>query len=362
MSQAIPLLKKLVAIDSTYPKEAELGQFLADYLVKKGFQVKKQPISKSRFNILASRGIGQSAICFYGHMDTVPSEDSNWQTLPMELTKESNKLIGRGAYDMKGGIAAFLTALEGHKGYLKIFLAVDEENISEGAWKAVKEKSDFFQDIELVISAEPNFDTGLHRITRGRTGRVIFEINFKGKAVHVAKYREGIDAVELMSQFINRFYLKRDTLFDSSDTVAMVGKVETITQGMSVCGEARLEVQVLMHGDDNISGILEKIQSLTQAKVSIKPRKTPYLENYFIANFPYQNKIAEIIKTKLGRKMELITSISVADDNVLASIGLPVISWGPDGGGAHTVNEWVDSKSLETLSKLYKEFLNSVYR
>lgn len=360
MANLISLLNKLVAINSVYPNEAKLGQFLADYLVNLGFNVEKQPISQSRFNILASRGSGQSAICFYGHLDTVPSDDTDWQTPPLELTKVRDNLIGRGVYDMKGGIAAFLIAIDSYEGYLKIILAVDEENISEGAWKAVKEKADFFQDIKLIISAEPGFGDKLNTINRGRTGRVVFEVEFKGKPVHIAQYQEGVDAIEMMGDFITKFYDQRQSLFTSPKTKALVSMVDGRSQGMSVCGFSRLELEVFLEPIDTIDQVREKIQSLTDAKVSLKQRATPYLEGYFFEEFPYQDKLEKVINNQLNQQLILTERSSVGDDNVFATLKIPVITWGSEGGNAHTTNEWVDSKSLETLSNLYKEFLNLI--
>lgn len=360
MTNLIILLEKLVAINSVYPNEAKLGLFLIDYLIKLGFSVEKQPISQSRFNILASRGSGQSAICFYGHLDTVPSNDTGWQNPPLELTKDKEILIGRGVYDMKGGIAAFLIAIEDYKGYLKIFLAVDEENISEGAWKAVKEKVDFFQDIELVISAEPGFGDKLNTITRGRTGRVVFEVEFNGKPVHIALYQEGIDAIELLGSFISKFYSQRESLFTSPKTKALVRKIEGESHGISVCGFSRLELEVFLDARDSIQQVQERIQTLTDAKVSLKKRATPYLEGYFFENVPYQNQLKKVIKNQLNQSLALAERSSVGDDNVIATLKIPVITWGPQGGNAHTANEWVNSQSLETLSNLFKEFLNLI--
>lgn len=358
MDNLVKLLSDLVSIDSGFPRETKLGHFLEQYLRNAGFVVEKQSIGESRFNLLAKRGSGEKAIGFYGHLDTVPTHAADWQTPPLKLTARGDKLIGHGAYDMKGGIAAFLEAIKDSNRYIKIVLAADEENISQGAWAAVQENPGFFKDIELVISAEPNFGTGIAAVTRGRTGRVVFEINFEGKPVHIAQYREGIDAVELMGQFISNFYAKREKLFKSPQTVGLIRKVEAASTGMSVCGEARLEVEVFLGTEDSIKSVQSKLQSLTKSKVELKPRATPYLEGYFFDRFPHQDQIAKIIEDQTGQKIKLVTRSSVGDDNVFASLGIPIITWGPDGDNAHSANEFVSKKSLETMAKMYKLLVN----
>lgn len=358
MNQIEKLLGKLVSINSAWPNEGQLGQYLFEHLQNLGFKVKKQSIGKGRFNLLASKGQGTKAVCFYGHLDTVPVDVKSWVTPPFRLTKKSNRWFGSGSYDMKGGVTAFIQAAQNSNKYIKLFLAVDEENISEGAWKAVKEQKDFFSDIELIISAEPNFNNGINSITRGRTGRVVFNVDFKGKAVHAAQYKNGIDAVELAGKFINVFYLKRENLFNSPKTTALIKKVEAQAVGMSVCGEASLEVEIFLGNGDSIKDVQKKLQSMTEANVNLKPRKTPYLESYYFGTFPYHDQIAQIIKSTTNQPMKLITRSSVGDDNVLASLNIPVITWGPDGGNAHTANEWISFTSLELLSNLYSRFLD----
>ena len=236
-------------------------------------------------------------------------------------------------------------------------MAVDEENISEGAWSAIKCNKKFFSDVELIISPEPNFGTGLNGITRGRTGRYIFTVTFEGIPAHVARYKEGIDAIEELGRFISKLYDVREKLYHINGSYIQVRRVDGEAIGMSVCGFASVEVEVLTSYEDNINVIHQKIQSLTKAKVKLKTRKTPYLPGYFFNTFPYRQNIEKIILRNTGKKMNLYTRMSVGDDNALATLGIPVITWGPDGGNAHAPNEYVTKTSLEKLSKMFYEFL-----
>lgn len=357
------LLKSLVNINSVYPHEQKIGEFLFSYLKDAGFLVEKHEFSKGRFNLFAQKNPkeGTKAIMFYGHMDTVPLVNTEeWESDPFELHEKDGRLYGLGTNDMKGGIVAFIEASKSTDSYCKIFLAADEENISEGAWSAVEEKRDFFDDVELIISAEPNFGNGTHSITRGRTGRCIFEVNFEGKPVHIAKYKEGQDAIEIMSNFISNLYERRDSLFDSEDTVVQVRKVSGESVGMSVCGNAQIEIESMIGLHDSIEGVREKIQSLTSFDVSLKPRKTTYLTSYYFEKFAYMEDISEIISRFTHKDMVLITRSSVGDDNVLATLGIPVITWGPDGGNSHCPNEYVEIESIGLMTEMYKELLSRV--
>ena len=360
-SGLLKLTSKLVGIRSEYPNEQEIGMFLLLYLKKAGFEVLTQNISRRRFNILATKGQGKKAVMFYGHLDTVPlSKKSEWETNPFKLTKKDGKLYGLGASDMKGGIAAFLEATKNTNTYVKIFLAVDEENISEGAWKAVQKKSDFFKDVVLVISAEPNLGNGLNSLATGRTGRSLYEINFVGKPEHIIRYRNAVDAIEKLVNFGSVLYSKREKMFKSHTSVAQLRKVEGESVGMSVCGEAKAEVEVLLGHEDSVKNVLAVLKSLTKEEVKVKPRETPYLEGYRFDKFPYQEEIAGVIRKYTGRKIKLYTRKSVGDDNVLATLKIPIITWGADGGNEHKPNEYIESDSLVVLTKMYQEFLHSI--
>jgi acetylornithine deacetylase/succinyl-diaminopimelate desuccinylase-like protein len=90
---------------------------------------------------------GKKSVLLYGHQDTV-APLSDW-TNPYEPIVDGDKLIGLGGYDMKGGMVAFLDAARETKAYVKVFLAIDEELISKGAWHALAKNKAFFEDVEL---------------------------------------------------------------------------------------------------------------------------------------------------------------------------------------------------------------------
>ncbi len=352
------LLTELISINSITPNEFEIGEFLYKYLLKGGFLVEKQKVGKRRFNLFATRGSGKSALLFYGHLDTVPIvNQSQWKSNPFKLTLLNGNYIGIGAYDMKGGIAAFLTAIRDTRAYTKIFLAVDEENISEGAWIAVKEKSDFFTDVDLIISAEPNFGNGLNSVTCGRYGRCIFQFTISGKAAHIAEFQKGTDAIEKAGRNIARIYEFRDKLFQKTGSVIQIRSIHAESIGMSVCGQLELEIEALLSPKDDSKTIKSDLEKLIKEKIEFKPRKTPYLQGYYFESFPCLSELGVIIKKYTRQKMKLITRASVGDDNVLATLGIPVLTWGPNGGNAHTANEFVNAADLEILKKMYKDLL-----
>ena len=358
MSYLEAIHSKLITIPSHYPNEKEIGLFLERELKKNGFSVERQEVEKERYNLLAEKGQGKTAVLFYAHMDTVPISPKEWKTDPYTPIRNGEYVYGSGASDDKGGIAAVLSATKNTKAHVKIAFGSDEENISKGAWAMVKKRRGFFKGVELIISAEPSFLLRSHNVTRGRTGRCVFVVTFKGKSEHLFRYKSATDAIEKMGNFIAEFYKRREKLFKSRDTVSQVRMTKAESIGMSVCGEATAEVEVLLGNGDSIDGVKKIIETLSKSKVVTKPRETPYLEGYYFDEFPYMDRIDAIIKRNTGKRMVLSTRKSVADDNVFASLNIPVITWGAEGANEHKANERVNIGSLKLIAGMYTELLD----
>lgn len=357
MQSAIAILVRIASYEKN---EAEIAGVLAKQLNANGFTVQIADVVPGRQNVFAIKNAEASdkSILFYGHMDTV-SPVAGWQN-PLKPRIEGNRLIGLGAYDMKGGLAAFLEATKNTSAYVKIFLACDEELDSLGAWYAMENNRDFFTDVELVISAEPNFGHGLHGITNGRTGRCLYKVVAEGKAAHIARQNEGVDAIALLSTYLSILYSRRSEL---SDSYLQAYKVVGASVGMSVCARAEAEIEALVGLQSSKDKVLQFLQMLAaEARVAVefRPRATPYLDSYYFPEFPHQQELSEVIISSTGKAMKLVQRQSVGDDNVLATLGLPVITWGPDGGGAHEANEWVDIESVKKLSVMYAQFLQKI--
>lgn len=355
----LSLLEQLVAIPSAAPHEGAIIHFLKEMFSKQDYALEEVSITPSRSNLLITKGKAKTYPLFYGHVDTVPAINlQGWKSDPYAVTKVEDKLYGLGVYDMKGGIAAFLTAITQTDTPVKILLCVDEEEISEGAWTVVRQRKDFFSDVTLIISAEPNFDLGLHGVTTSRTGRCLFTATVSGVSAHIAKFKEGKDAVKQSLFPLLSLYKAQSRWYKQFGTVVQVRYIHGESTGMSVMDHLECTIEAIVGVNDTIDAIQERLSELFQQEIRQKPRKTPYLTSYSIESFPYEKEIAEIIRKHTGKQMVRCHRTSVGDDNVLATLDIPVITWGPDGGNAHAVNEYLSLSSLETLTHMYKELLD----
>ncbi len=364
--EAVDLLQKLVSINSIYPNEKELAEFLENYLKNLGFSVQRQYVSKDRFNLLAERGTGDP-LGFYCHMDTVPVY-GKWKNTPFELTSEEDELHGLGAWDMKAGIAAVLKAVETPtKRKIKIAFGVDEENISEGIQEIMK--SNFFKDVEGVIVPEAGNSSGEHlgprMITLGRRGRTVYLIEIFGKSAHGATSL-GVNAALVASeivQFLENQELREHELLPKASQ--FIRKIHSEVEGMSVPDYAFIELDRHLVPPETVEGICEELtkqleqfeRTGAKIKVSEKERKTHYMAPYITdRNSAFVKRIETVIREKYG-DVHYNYGLSVADENAIAEKGIPVVTIGPKGADDHNSNEWVSKKSYLELIELFEKII-----
>lgn len=378
----IELLKKLVKINSVFPNEALLAELVENYLQSLKFHVKRQRISKDRWNILGERGEADSAILLYGHLDTVPVY-GNWKTDPFTLTSSGDRLYGLGACDMKGGLAIMLSALARitEKRKVKVLFCPDEENISEGAWQAVQNNRKWFADVKGILVGEPGASAaqtgGANIITLGRRGRAVFRINVYGKSAHGAHSEKGINAITEASKLalvIERMNLPSHPKLGKASL--FIRKIEGSTTSLSLPDKAVIEIDRHLVLPESVNSVKKgfereikrqyKINNLSanadkKAIVSVKERVMPYAEPYLTSiKNPFVKNIM-ILARQIRKDVQLNYGKSVADDNIFATqLKLPVVTIGPEGANIHSANEWVSQKSISETELLYERIINSV--
>ena len=361
--KTIELLRKLVSINSIFPNEKAIGEFLYKYLRSIGFNVRKVPTSKDRFNIIATYGKSLRFLGFYGHMDTVPRDLTKNNYLNLKI--EKNIARGLGAEDMKGGITAILKAGEyavENNLPVKLVFGVDEENISQGAHDLVDSKA--LNDITFLIVAESGQIKDYKKafaICYGRKGRILFEAEVFGKRSHAAEKEKGINAIEKASQLvqiISNIKFAKDK--DLGYTTLVVQSIASEADSFSVPDRCIVRFSLLTTPDIKSPNFIKEVEKLCRKAnidMTLKPfpRKTPYGESYKMdRNDKFFSQMDRDIFSKY--EFSLDYGDSVADENVFANrLKIPVISLGPIGGGGHTEDEWLNLDSLETVSGVYKE-------
>lgn len=209
-SDAVRLTRKLVRIDSSDPGayEEEIGNYIFGYLSNLGVPVMKKEVLPGRSNILAKLEgkIDDPALVYICHMDTVTLGD-DWTFDPLGAEIKENRIYGRGACDMKSGLACALTAFgriakeikEGRKPeHSFIFIGtVDEESFMRGAEAVIKEG--WVTSKSWILDTEPTDG----KIRVAHKGRTWFEILVNGVTAHASTPWKGADAIAAMAEVIS---------------------------------------------------------------------------------------------------------------------------------------------------------------
>ena len=166
MSETLALLEDLIRRESVTPEDAGCQDLLADRLVKLDFKEERLNFNDTQ-NIWLRRGNTKPLFTFLGHTDVVPPGPLDaWLSPPFIPTLRDGKLYGRGAADMKGGIACFMTAVDrfitkhpDHKGSIAVMLTSDEEGIAtNGVVKVMEVLEQRKEKIYWCLVGEPSSD------------------------------------------------------------------------------------------------------------------------------------------------------------------------------------------------------------
>jgi succinyl-diaminopimelate desuccinylase len=235
----IKFLQQLIQIDSTNPpgNETRVSKFLAKRCEEIGLPFEIQAIDNKRSNFLVEiKGKREQKLFFCGHMDTVSPGKLKWDYPPLSGETVGNRLYGRGASDMKSGLAAMFLALESIylenivPEYTLVFLATAGEEVDScGARTFLEYQS--IPDVEALIIGEPTNG----KVVVGHKGALWLEITTYGKTAHGSMPDKGINAIEKMTKVIQlveelklEWVFQHDTLGKSSMAITTIrGGIQT---------------------------------------------------------------------------------------------------------------------------------------
>ena len=193
--EAIALTKELIARQSVTPEDAGCQELMMTRLGKLGFDCEPMNVADTQ-NFWACRGSSGPTLVFAGHTDVVPTgPEERWSTPPFEATEIDDKLYGRGAADMKAGLAAMLVAVEAfitrhpdHLGRIAFLITSDEEGPARnGTVKVVEALMDRDEQIDWCLVGEPSSTSQLGDVVRvGRRGSINGSITIHGIQGHIA--------------------------------------------------------------------------------------------------------------------------------------------------------------------------------
>lgn len=374
-SYAVDLAARLIRCESVTPAEGGALSLLAQELSSLGFECTRLPFGEGSArieNLFARRGHGAPHFAFAGHTDVVPVGDASaWRHAPFSGALEDGKLFGRGAADMKGGIAAFVGAVrqfvECHPdGSISLIITGDEEGDADyGTVKMVEwmRAHDHLPDV-CVVGEPTNPDRLGDVIKNGRRGSLSCQLTVDGVQGHVA-YPHLADnpIVRLLAMLapVNGVTLDGgNDYFDAS--TAHITSIDTGNAAGNVIPatvSARFNIRFnTEHKADDLIGWLEehfnRIGGNWQAdwRVSAEPFVTPV--------GPLTDLMQAAITEVTGKNAELSTNGGTSDARFITHL-CPVAEFGLVGQTMHKADEHVSIDDIDQLTAIYLAMLTRFF-
>jgi acetylornithine deacetylase len=360
----LALLERLIAIDSANPDlgsgpgETAIADFTTDWLTRRGFECHRLEARAGRPSVVgvhAGTGGGRS-LMLNGHLDTVTLASYDGDGLTPR--RADGRLYGRGAYDMKSGLAAMMTAAaevaaRPHRGDVVLALVADEEYASAGTEEVLRH---FGADAAIV--AEPTEQ----ELVVAHRGFAWFDVIVHGRAAHGSRRDLGVDAIAGAGRFLvaladhDRDLAGRTPhplLGTGNIHASLISGGEEYSSYPASC-TVSLERRTLP-GEDatSVAAELHGLLAATAADPSLRYELRPGL-----ARSPFAVDAAEPIVGLVRDAHRRLTGQEVVergeafwtDAALLADAGIPAVLYGVRGGGAHAAAEWVEEESLHSVT------------
>ena len=362
-------LADLVRINSINPTlvpggagEAEIGDYVADSLGRAGLDVSKIEAEAGRpsvVGVLRSAHTGRS-LMFNAHYDTVGVDG---MPEPFSAAIRDGKLYGRGAYDMKGSLAACMAAAKAladsralAAGSIVVAAVADEEYGSIGTASVIRE----LQTDGAIVTEPTALDVCL-----AHKGYLWIEVETHGRAAHGSRFQEGIDANMRMGRFLAKLErLERELrarpghplVGPPSLHVAMISGGSGLSTYAASC---RLQIERRTVPGETEAQAVREIQALIDTLAAEDSTFRATLRCFF-AREPFEvspdARIVQVVdratREVLGRKVAQFGDTPWMDAALLSAAGTETVVIGPRGAGAHSAEEWVDIESVAQLAEI----------
>ena len=376
----VSLTQALVRCESVTPEEGGALTLLETVLATAGFTCHRMTFSEAGTpdveNLYARLGTEEPHLCFAGHTDVVPPGDLDaWTDPPFAGVIRDGILYGRGAVDMKGGVACFVSAVLRHldqngglqRGSLSFLITGDEEGPSiNGTMKVLDWMKARGEKVSACLVGEPSNPEALgDEIKIGRRGSINGEIVVYGRQGHSAYPQKADNPIPKLARIIDRLCsaeIDRGTAhFQPSNLQTTVISVPNRTSNV-IPAEARAIFNVRYNDTWNRATIEAWLrEQCAAAAATIGARYDLSVSgtgDVFLTN-PSGVLVEELvasIEAETGRRPALTTGGGTSDARFIKGI-CPVIEFGPVNKTIHAIDEHVSVAELEQLTAIYQRFI-----
>ena len=373
MNNTLELAKSLISQVSVTPDDNGCQSIMIERLKKIGFEI--HPLKFGDVdNFWATRGNSGPIFAFAGHTDVVPAGNEDaWNTAPFEPTIKGDYLYGRGAADMKGGLASMVTATENfvqdnpdHNGTIAFLITSDEEGVAiNGTVKVMDYLNENDTKIDYCLLGEPSSTSVTGDIIKnGRRGSLNGVINVNGQQGHVAYPHLAKNPIHFIAPALNDLCLQE---WDSGNEYfpATSFQISNFHSGGGVTNVVPGEAKVMF----NFRYSTETTKEELMAKVHeiLDNHKIDYTLDWHHSGNPFLTPVGDLVSACVSAieetkdiTPELSTSGGTSDGRFIAQEGTQVVELGPVNATIHQINESILVKDLEDLSSIYTKVLSRI--
>ena len=373
----VELAQALIRRPSVTPRDEGAMAVVQHALQSLGFDCRRMRFGEIE-NLYARRGSARPNLCFAGHTDVVPpGEAAAWSSDPFAGEVRGGVLYGRGAADMKGGIAAFIAAASQAldagepEGSLSLLITGDEEGVAtDGTRRVVEALMAEGEAIDACIVGEPSSAEALGDMIKiGRRGSLNAEIVVSGRQGHVAYPQRAANPVRPLIELLAR--LQSHTLdqgypeFQPSNLeVTSVDVGNPATNVIPARASARLNIR--FNPAHTSASLMQWLEAERAGAEGDHPGVTIALnvhvsgEAFLTEPGPFVEVIEQACEQALGRRPERSTTGGTSDARFICKM-CPVVELGLVGASMHGIDEHVPEQDLRDLTRLYRTLIDAYF-
>jgi succinyl-diaminopimelate desuccinylase len=370
MPDALELTQALIACPSVTPADAGCQALMAARLAARGFRIETLQYG-SVTNLWARRGETGPLLCFAGHTDVVPTGPlEEWRSDPFVPVIRDGVLYGRGAADMKSGLAAMVTATEefvaahpDHRGSIAFLITSDEEGPSvDGTKRVVEALKARGETIDWCIVGEPSSDKAVgDTIKIGRRGSLSGRLTVHGVQGHVAYPQLAENPVHTLApalaELTARVWDAGDAFFQP--TTFQISNLNAGTGAPNVIpGELKARFNLRYSPVQTVEGLKKTVEDI------LTRHGARYTLEWYVSGEPFYTPPGALSEAAVGAITELTgvapvlsTGGGTSDGRFIAPLGAQVVELGVTNATIHKVNECVRIEEIGSLHRMYRGVL-----
>ena len=373
----LELLKKLIKIESISPNDNGCFDVIKQQFDGLDFSFEETNY-KNISNLIITNGDSKNkTFCFLGHTDVVPpGPESEWSVPPFSGEIIDNKIYGRGAADMKGGVACFISALKEFLSENKdpsfnimVLLNSNEEGKLENGKvdRVINEMIDKDKFIDFCLIGEPSSSKKVGDVIRiGRRGSLSGNLKVYGIQGHVAYPKQALNPIlgigKTLEELKNMEWDRGNENFEP--TSFQVSNIKSGTGAENVVpGVLEMTFNFRFSPESSPDGLKEMFEAL------LKKSDLKYDVSWTLSALPFltsKTEFIDIVKSSIKEINNIDTKIDngggTSDGRWVAPMGSEIVELGPLNKTIHQINEHVDIGDLSTLKEIYKKILIKVHQ